>query len=141
MVTVAVLVTSAVWAAPEDPVIIPDAALKSVVQEALGITDGRDPTEAEMATLTQLVGDNRGIADLTGIEYATNLTWLQVRNISVTAKISDLGPLSGLTNLTVLLLVSNQISDLSPLSGLTNLSRLDLRSNQITDLSDCSAII
>ena len=50
-------------------------------------------------------------------------------------QISDLSPLSGLTNLEYLLLGRNRISDLSPLTGLTNLKYLHLENNQISDLS------
>ena len=49
-------------------------------------------------------------------------------------KIYDLGPLSGLTQLTSLSLRSNDISDLSPLSTLQSLVQLDLGNNQIQDI-------
>lgn len=55
-------------------------------------------------------------------------------------KISDLSPLSRLTNLTELYLSYNQIKDLSPLSRLTNLNFLFLESNQISDLSPLSRL-
>lgn len=55
-------------------------------------------------------------------------------------KISDLSPLSRLTNLTELYLSYNQIKDLSPLSRLTNLNFLFLESNQISDLSPLSQL-
>ncbi|MFP4122225.1 leucine-rich repeat domain-containing protein [Coleofasciculus sp.] len=55
-------------------------------------------------------------------------------------KITDVSPLSGLTNLTVLYLHYNQITDVSALSGLTNLRRLNLSSNQITDISPLSGL-
>ena len=48
--------------------------------------------------------------------------------------IIDIGPLSGLTNLTELWLSTNLISDISPLSGLTNLTELWLGGNQIVDI-------
>jgi len=49
--------------------------------------------------------------------------------------ISDLSPLSGLTNLTKLTLI-----DVSPLAELTNLSMLILSSNQITDVSSLARL-
>ena len=55
-------------------------------------------------------------------------------------KISDLSPLSRLTNLTELYLSYNQIKDLSPLSRLTKLNFLFLESNQISDLSPLSQL-
>ncbi len=136
VVAVVALGTSAAWAAPEDPVVMPDAALRSVVQEALGITDGRNPTEAQMATLSQLFAEDRGIADLTGIEYAVNLTILNLDN----NQIINLSPLSGLTKLTELWLWENQISDISPLSGMAALTSLNLEDNDISDISVVSGM-
>jgi len=78
------------------------------VEQTLGVTD---PTASDMLGLTNLYASWRGISDLTGLEYATNLTWLDLNH----NQISDLSPLAGLTNLTQLGLWSNQISDLSPL--------------------------
>jgi internalin A len=55
-------------------------------------------------------------------------------------KITDLTPLSGLTNLTKLLLANNKITNLKPLSGLTNLTMLSLANNKITDLKPLSGL-
>ena len=107
-----------------------------------------------MLQLTRLDTDgDRGITDLTGIEYATNLTRLSLDhnpiadisplasltklktlNLSI-CEIVDLNPLRNLKNLTIIFLGFNQISDISPLAGLTNLTDLDLESNQIPDIS------
>jgi len=92
----------------EEPVYFADARLKAAVEQTLGVTD---PTASDMLGLTNLYASWRGISDLTGLEYATNLTWLDLNH----NQISDLSPLAGLTNLTQLGLWSNQISDLSPL--------------------------
>ncbi|EAD6034930.1 class 1 internalin InlG, partial [Listeria monocytogenes] len=50
-------------------------------------------------------------------------------------KISDVTPLSGLTQLTFVQLSINQIKDVTPLANLTKLNYLDLRENQISDAS------
>ncbi|MFN5895088.1 MAG: leucine-rich repeat domain-containing protein, partial [Dolichospermum sp.] len=50
------------------------------------------------------------------------------------SQISDIKPLSSLTNLTALNLWENQISDIKPLANLTNLTSLDLGGNQISDI-------
>ena len=50
-------------------------------------------------------------------------------------QISDLTPLSGLANLSCLILNGNQISNLAPLSGLTNLEILELNGNNINDIT------
>jgi len=58
------------------------------------------------------------------------LTWLE---LTCQFNISDWTPLSGLTNLTSLVLFANNINDLTPLSGLVNLEFIDLRDNPIAD--------
>ena len=70
------------------------------------------------------------IANLTGLEYCTNLHYLYL----YLNHISDILPLANLTNLTILSLNSNQISDISPLANITNLTWLNLDSNQIIDI-------
>ena len=113
--------------------VIPDPNLRAAITEALGkgSTTVVSITAEEMATLTELVANDKGIQDLSGLEYATNVSSLTFeRN-----QISDLSPLAGLKNLNGLGLADNQISDLSPLSGLTNLTHLSLYFNpDITDL-------
>ncbi|MGK7344271.1 MAG: leucine-rich repeat domain-containing protein [Candidatus Nitrospinota bacterium M3_3B_026] len=76
------------------------------------------------------------IADLSGLESFTSLTWLDLRHHLIV----DVSPLSGLTNLTTLHLQENQIADVSPLSGLTSLTELYLFTNQIVDVSPLSGL-
>ncbi|MGV3755459.1 MAG: leucine-rich repeat domain-containing protein [Verrucomicrobiota bacterium] len=64
-------------------------------------------------------------------------TWLNLEG----DKIADLRPLTGLTNLTGLVLNRHSISDLTPLAGLVNLKRLDLVGNQITDLNALEKLV
>jgi len=125
---VAILLIVAATASAEDPVDFPDENLKAAVEQALDVSD---PTPSDMLALSSLHAVNRGIADLTGLEYAKNLYSLCLRG----NQISDISPLSGLTNLTGLNLDINHISDISPLSGLTNLVNLSLNINQISDIS------
>jgi internalin A len=117
----------------EDPVYFADPNLKAAVEERLGIID---PTPTDMRGLTFLDASEKGIIYLTGIETATNLTELRLRN----NQISDTSAVSGLTNLTYLSLVSNQISDISTVSGLTNLTYLRLSNNQISNISPVSGL-
>ncbi len=114
---------------------IPDANLLAAIRIALDKPTG-DITDADMLLLTQFDAPSAGIADLTGLEKATNLTSLKL----VGNEISNLAPLSTLTKLTVLWLGSNQVSDLSPLSGLTDLGNLILANNQISDLSPLGSL-
>ncbi|EJS6044754.1 InlB B-repeat-containing protein, partial [Listeria monocytogenes] len=71
---------------------------------------------------------------ISNLSPLSNLTNLSVLILSDN-KISDLSPLSGLTNLKKLQLSENQLSDLTPLSGLTNLTFLDMNKNKISDIS------
>ncbi|RKU09597.1 hypothetical protein C6503_20815 [Candidatus Poribacteria bacterium] len=118
---------------PGDGVHIPDPNLRAAIAEALGKGDPTivSITAEEMATLTSLVANDRGIQDLTGIEFAVNLKHLNLLN----NLISDLSPLARLHNLERLDFPNNQVSDLSPLAGLTRLEFLSLTANRISDLS------
>ena len=110
---------------------LPDPNLRTAIEGALGKTKGATITVAEMATLTELRASEIGISHLTGLETATNLTFLWLDD----NKIADLSPLAGLTQLTYLMLGNNSITDISVLAGLTNLSELGLWENTITDIS------
>ena len=115
----------------EDPVRFVDPNLKIEVETALGVTN---PTLGDMLLLYRLDAMSKGITDITGLEYATNLGTLDLRR----NQISDISPLSGLINLSWLGIYGNQISDLSPLSSLTNLRELDPGNNEISDISAIS---
>lgn len=105
-----------------------DPNLKVAVETALGVSD---PTPSDMLGLTSLRAPSAGIKELTGLEYATNLTSLTLYGNDIV----NISPLSELTNLTRLTLWDNDIVDISPLSGLTNLTSLSLWINDIVDIS------
>ncbi len=138
--------------APET-VVFADENLEAAIRDALGKPAGEAITPAEMTGLTSLMFSSCwSITDLSGIEYCTNptvldlsvnqisdisplasltnLPWLNLRN----NEISDVSPLASLTNLTWLILYNNQISDISPLASLTNLTTLNLSMNPISDI-------
>ena len=101
-----------------------------------------------MTTLTRLTARNANISDLTGLEFATNLTELHLGDTRVEGEgwinsnsIKDLSPLEGLTNLTWLNLSQNNITDLSPLAELTNLTWLDIGGNNLSNISLVSGLI
>ena len=105
---------------------IPDPNLRAAIAAALGKASGAPITTADMANLTELTARNANISNLTGLETATNLTWLDLVNeyneefLLVNRNlVSDLSPLAGLTNLTWLFLNNNAITDISAVSGLT----------------------
>ena len=122
---------------------IPDPSLRTKIEEALGKASGAPITVDEMARLTYLEARNANITDLTGLEHATNLTDLFFSGEYVEAEgrwinsnsVSNLSPLSGLTNLTRLTINFDALTDISPLSGLTSLTGLFLWDNSITDIS------
>jgi len=131
---------------PEDPVNFTDPILKALVEAQLGVTN---PTVADMVFLKELNAAGRGISDLAGLEYATNLTILNLGEFYYywvwppelrTNQIENITPLSDLTRLKSLDLSNNQITDISALSGLTDLETLTLYKNKITDISALSGL-
>ena len=118
---------------PGTVVHIPDPNLRAAIAEALGKNPNAPITVEEMERLGKLDARNRGIRDLTGLQFATNLIRLNLRD----NQISDLSPLAGLINLRELRLDHNftGISDLSPLAGLINLEILDFSFDTVSDLS------
>ena len=76
-------------------VYMPDANLRAVIRDALGKSRFAPITTTDMASLTTLDASNRNIRDLTGLEFATNLTELnlmdnRLSSLSVTAHIPAL---------------------------------------------------
>ena len=128
------------------PVDIPDANLRAVIADSLGKASGAPIVRGEMATLTRLEAPNANIRDLTGLEFATRLTRLDlgVKRIAGrfvnSNRVSDLSPLSGLTSLERLYLTENRVSDLLPLSGLDSLEILRLSENSISEVSALSGL-
>lgn len=122
-------------AAPEDPVVIPDVALRDAVKAAVGHQPDNeaDPTEAEMATIVNLDVSNLGVVNLDGIQYATALSSLNLAGNGV----ADIAPLSTLP-LSSLDLSSTNVSSIAALTGKASLSYLSLRFNSVNE-SDAAA--
>ena len=115
---------------------IPDPNLRAAIAEELGRGLNAPITAEEMKRLRRLDERERGIQDLTGLQFATNLSYLNLGSWGdIGNQVSDLSPIAGLTNLQYLFLDSNQVSDLSPLAGLINLRELLINRNPISDLS------
>ena len=114
-----------------DPVVtFPDPNLEAVIREAL--SKSSEPIHAsELAGLASLSAANRGIEDISGLQYCTSLTELDL----ISNRIGDISPVANLTKLINLALGWNQISDISPLANLAKLTNLCLSSNQISDIS------
>ena len=106
----------------DTPVNIPNRNLRAAIERALGKAVGDLITTTDMKSLTTLKAFKTNISNLTGLEYATNLTELSLDDNSIL----DISALSGLSNLTHLWLPGNSLSDLSALSKLTHLTTLGL---------------
>ncbi len=155
LLTMALIAPTIAWT--QDPVVFNDPLLEAIVREALGIpTDPIMP--ADMLNLEWLEARRRGVTDLTGLQYATNLvaakldmnritdlsplaplTALSALSVSAN-QVSDISPLSGLSNLVILLLDGNPITDIHPLAPLTNLQSLDLTRTRVTDLGPLAGL-
>ena len=110
-------------------VVIPDAKLASAVRKALGLGSNAAITKQRIQGLTRLDARDSQIKNLTGLEHATQLTYLLLYN----NQISDVSPLRGLTQLRDLGLDDNQISNIRPLSGLKQLKLLHIGGNKINN--------
>ena len=124
---------------PGESVDIPDPALRDVIVNMLSLSANKPITTEDMAKVNHLSWEHhiadRGIQDLTGLEYAMNLESLVLQGNQV----SDLSPIAGLMNLRYLFLRGNPISDLSPIAGLTNLENLALNA-KVLDLSPIAGL-
>ena len=116
---------------------IPDTNLRAAIAEELGKSPNAPITVADMERLGRLHAADRGIQDLTGLQFATNLNWLSLDD----NEISDLSPLAGLIGLRTLGLHHNPVSELSALRGLINLTRLWFNRTQVSDLSPLARLI
>ncbi len=143
---------------PGESVHIPDANLRAAIAEALSKAPGAPITAEEMGTLERFVAENKNISDLTGLEFAKNLTTLylhhnalsdisplaaltKLREIRINdTEVSDLSPLASLRDLEVINVAHTRISSLAPLAGLKNLQKLDTIHSDITDLSPLAGL-
>ena len=107
-----------------------DSNIEQAVRDELDKQTG-DITNVDMAKLTFLAAVRKNISDLTGLEYAVNLSYLYLSN----NQISNITPLQNLTDLTELWLHDNIISNITPLQNLTNLWWLWIAKNKITDIT------
>ena len=109
---------------------IPDPVLEAVIRDELGLPLGF-LTRGDLLRLRQLDAHAKaGISDLTGLEYATNLTYLNLSGNPV----SDITPVASLVNLLDLNLDGTDVFELTSLAGLTNLDSLSVCGTQITDI-------
>ena len=110
---------------------IPDTNLRAAIAEALGKSPNAPITVAEMNRVKTLRVQNRGIRDLTGLQFATSLIRLNLRD----NQISDLSPIASLTELRELWLENNRVSNILLVRGLINLTHLEFAHNPVSDIS------
>ena len=122
---------------PGTQVHIPDPNLRTAIAAELDKSLNAPITSEEMKRLTGLGAEDRNIRDLTGLQFATNLSYLTVRQ----NQISDLSPIAGLISLKELIFHHNPISDISPVRRLTNLTTLVLHHTSVSDLSPVAGLI
>ena len=116
---------------------IPDPNLKQVIRETLQLPEGQPITQQEMLRLRWLRVEQKDITDLTGLEYATNLDYLEAwRN-----QIRDISPLKNLVRLKTVILWGNQIQDITPLANLTNLTALGLAINAVETVEPLAGLM
>ncbi len=131
---------------------IPDVALADALAVAgVDVDEEGNASESDMLTLTSLDADGYGIVDLTGLESAKNLTYLNLSNNQLKdvdgARVTtptlgrNINALAKLPKLETLLLANNPlITDISPIAGISNaLKVLDLTGT--TNISDGIATI
>ena len=135
------------------PLRIADARLRRRIEQALDKPAGTFIMPHEMSYLDRLRLGGAGISDIAGLEFAVNVTSLNLRDnpvsdisplwplrrmVSLTLGNNDMrhvAPLAGARNLESLWIVNTRVSDLSALENLPHLRRLELHGNQISDLS------
>ena len=116
---------------------IPALNLEQAIRETLALPREIPLTQLQMLRLTGLEAVDRGITDLTGVEYATNLESLNLGG----NQIRDIRPLARLIHLTGLVLWNNQVQDITPLANLTNLTYLNLAHNRVETLEPLAGLI
>ena len=127
----AVAAVSLIPQASAQVVEIPDPNLRQAITGALELPANTPITQQETLQLMTLDIRGSSIANLTGLEYATNLEVLYSMNNQIT----DISPLANLTNLTYLYLGDNALQTIEPLAGLINLRVLDLYNTGVTDIT------
>jgi hypothetical protein len=110
---------------------LPDPTLQSVVAKSLGI-DVSEITKEQMSKLQTLYiyAADSAIADLTGLEYATNLSSFYMSGQN---QITDFSVLTSLNNLVYVYLMGANVTDNNVPNFGANLTRLNLSSANVTD--------
>ena len=109
--------------------VIADPSIRGVIEAVLRKGAGWPVTADELSNLKGLEVSNRDIEGLSGLELATGLTYLDLRDNAI----AGLRPVADMASLKFLHLDGNHIRDIAPLAGLP-LQALSLSDNSIEDL-------
>ncbi|MFC2083107.1 hypothetical protein ACFLSG_03615 [Candidatus Bipolaricaulota bacterium] len=120
-----------------DPVDFPDADLEAAVLAEIGKSPGDTIYEDDLIGLTELDCQYDDVRDLTGIEHCVDLEWL---HLGTNRSLSDLSPLSGLSNLEYLHVGVTGVSNLSPISGLTKIRELYFVDTNVSSVAPLSGL-
>ena len=115
---------------------IPDPNLRDYIVQLLGLPTDAPITTDDMKRLGGLSPNGLGIKDLTGLETATNLEWIQAFENQIT----DISPVTGLDKLKAINFQDNQITDISPISVMNGLERIRIGNNRIRDISPLKSL-
>ncbi|PAF31400.1 stalk domain-containing protein [Paenibacillus sp. 7516] len=124
-------------ASNQQPLAFEDPNLEQAIKSLLNKNDDESLTKEDLESLTDVPLAGKGIKSLQGLEYAVNVTTLDLSD----NQIEDIKPLGKLTKLTDLSLSRNRLNDLSVLAGLVNLNTLSISSNKITDLKPLAGLV
>ena len=105
------------------PVSIHDAGLSAAIHDALRLPNGLALSNIDLLNLDALSAASRQISDLRGLEFATNLSRLDLGGNSILT----LDSLRDLRNLESLSIPHNPVLSLAQITNLANLGFLDVR--------------
>jgi len=114
--------------------LFPDQRLAQAIATTLRKTLNCDVTHSQLNSITRL-SINSGTPRVANLEGMQHLGGLTVFTASF-QEISDLAPLSTLTNLMSLNLLGNRVNDITPLRNMTNMRDLNLGGNPIGSISN-----
>lgn len=107
------------------------ANLKELTIKNMVVNAEELPMIGRLPSLQKLTLDGCSLSTAAGLEWATELTYLNLSNNTI----RNIAPLSSCVKLQQLNLSHNALNDLTALAGLTAMTQLDVSFNNITTLS------
>ncbi|MEG2892679.1 MAG: PEGA domain-containing protein [Clostridium sp.] len=136
---------------------IPDKNFEAEIRKIIGLPSG-NITEAKLKSIDYINISSKGITDLEGMQYMTNLEEVKAQNNPITnipslsgltklghidltnTGLKNLNSIKGLTKLNVLLAGGNQGLDVTGVGGMTGLTLVNLVGTGITDVSELAKL-